>query len=171
MKTLEPNLGNIIFAKKVMIVEGPHDVLGYRTVFSSEINLEYNNISIVAAWGKDTLKSIIQLCKLFEISYFVVHDFDIINDCDITIPKEDSKSVYSSLDTVEKAQYTKNYNIAKEAGIDNIHHNKPNLEGVLNITNKGSVSVYENLSGKTITEVYNEFPAFLTDRIIKFMKK
>lgn len=171
MKTLEPNLGNIIFAKKVMIVEGPHDVLGYRTVFSSEINLEYNNISIVAAWGKDTLKSIIQLCKLFEIEYFVVHDFDIIEDCDITIPKENQDSKYNDLEPKEKAQYTKNFNIASEAGIENIHHNKPNLEGVLSITDKGSVSVYECLSGKTMTEVYNEYPAFLTDEIIKFMKK
>ncbi len=171
MKTLEPNLGNIIFSKKVLIVEGPHDLLGYRTVLSTEFNLEYNNISIVAAWGKDTLKSIIQLCKLFEIEYFVVHDFDLSMECDVTIPKESQASIYSKLEAPEKAQYTKNYNIALEAGIVNIHHNKPNLEGVLNIKNKGSVSVYESLSGKTILEVVKEYPAFLPDKILNFIKK
>ncbi len=171
MKTLEPNLGNIIFAKKVLIVEGPHDVLGYRTVLSTKYSLEYNNYSIVAAWGKDTLKSIIQLCKLFEIDYFVIHDFDLPDDCDITIAKEEPSSVYSELTSPEKAQYTKNFTIALEAGIENIHHNKPNLEGVLNITNKGSVSVYQSLSGKTTEEVMVEYPNFLNQKIIDFFNK
>jgi predicted ATP-dependent endonuclease of OLD family len=171
MKTLEPNLGNIIFAKKVIIVEGPHDVLGYRTVLATKYNLEYNNVSIVAAWGKDTLKSIIQLCKLFEIEFFVIHDFDIQTDCDITIPSTEPGSVYSGLGSNEKAQYTKNFNIFMEAGIENIHHNKPNLEGVLGITDKGTVSVYQNLSGKTVEEVFVEFPNFLPKELIAFIEK
>lgn len=171
LKTLEPNIGNIVFAKKVLIVEGPHDLLGYRTVLSTGLNLDYNNISIVAAWGKDTILSIVQICKLFEIEYFVIHDFDLLNDCDITLPQTDSKSVYGTLNASEKAQYTKNYKIAVEAGIENIHHNKPNLEGVLQIHQKASISVYNIVSGKTIAEMSLQYPKFLGTPIIDFLTK
>ena len=39
LRTLEPNIGNLAFAKKVIIVEGPHDVLAYRTIIETELNL------------------------------------------------------------------------------------------------------------------------------------
>ncbi|MCF7807219.1 MAG: AAA family ATPase [Candidatus Marinimicrobia bacterium] len=170
LKTLEPNIGNIIFAKKVIIVEGPHDLLGYKTVLSQKYNLEFDNISIVSAWGKDTIKSIAELCNLFDIKYFVIHDWDLDTDCDVTIRKEDSDSIYSELTPAQKAQYTKNYQIAEIAGINNIHHNKRNLESVLGITEKGTFSVFEKLRGKTVDQVSAEFPKFLDDKIIQFIE-
>lgn len=173
LKTLEPNLGSIIFAKKVLIVEGPHDVLAYRTVLGTKYNLDYSNVSIVAAWGKDTLQSLIQVCKLFEIEHFVIHDFDLNKDIDISIPNSDKQSEYKGLEKEEKQQYTKNFKIFTLAGGANIHHNKPNLEGVLGIDkkNKGASSVYGNLSGKTITEVVKTYPNFLNDKILNFIDK
>ena len=55
----------------MIIVEGPLDLLAYKTVLSEAVNLELNNIAIVSAWGKDPITAIVQLCKRFDIPYFV----------------------------------------------------------------------------------------------------
>src|SRR5690606_38479499 len=59
MRTLEPNLGNVAFARKVLIVEGPHDLLAYRTAFERYVRFGLRNIAVVAAWGKDSLLSLV----------------------------------------------------------------------------------------------------------------
>jgi putative ATP-dependent endonuclease of OLD family len=169
LRTLEPNIGNIIFARKVIIVEGPHDILAYKTVLSTAYNLEFHNVSIVAAWGKDTLRVVVQICKLFNIDFFVIHDFDIPNDCDNTLSIDHPESVYSSLSPSEKAQYTKNLRIISEAGVEKIHHNKPKLEGVLSIQNKSSASVFEAVKDKSLDEIMKQFPKFLPQTILDFL--
>jgi predicted ATP-dependent endonuclease of OLD family len=173
MRTLEPNLGNIIFANKVIIVEGPHDLLAYKIVISEKINLELKNIAIVSAWGKDTITAIVQLCKRFDISYFVIHDWDLPRD-DIDIsgePKTTNKN-YEELNPTEKSQYTKNYKILKEVGnIELIHHNKKDLESVLGISEaaKGAISVFEKLKDKKLDEVMKEFPNFINNKLLAFI--
>ncbi len=173
LRTLEPNLGNIIFASKVIIVEGPDDLLAYKTVLSQKINFGLNNIAIVAAWGKDPIITIIQLCKRFEIPFFVIHDWDLNNnDTDITLANDESNANYTSLDSSEKAQYTKNYKILKETEAPNlIHHNKKNLETVLNIekNDKGAISVYKKIKDKTFEQIKTDFVGLLDDNIINFL--
>lgn len=43
LRTLEPNLGNIIFANRVLVVEGPHDLLAYKTVLENKFNFGLKN--------------------------------------------------------------------------------------------------------------------------------
>ena len=173
LRTLEPNLGNIIFASKVIIVEGPDDLLAYKTVLSEKVNFALNNIAIVAAWGKDPISTIVQLCKRFEIPFFVVHDWDLnANDLDITVEGNSGNKVYTNLDTIEKAQYTKNFKIYSEVGdLIKIHHNKKKLETVLKIAdkNKGAVSVYKAIEEKTFEQVSSEYPGLFDENLLKFV--
>lgn len=159
LRTLEPNLGNIAFSKRVIVVEGPHDVLAYRTVLERGVNLDLNNISIVAAWGKDPIITIVQFCNEFEIPVFVIHDSDIENN------------VEGDLTPMQKAQVTKNEKIKKIVQNELLHQNIPNLEAVLGIplAEKSAVSVMSKLSGKTIDQVRSDFPEFLPLELLDFV--
>jgi putative ATP-dependent endonuclease of OLD family len=172
MRTLEPNLGNIIFSSKVIIVEGPHDLLAYKTALSSKINFGLNNIAIVCAWGKDTVKTIVQLCKLFEIPFFVIHDWDLADDdIDVSIQPNGGNLIYQALSSSDKAQFTKNHKILTITGSNYVHQNKRNLESVLNISdnNKGAVSVFEKLNNKTLENIVQEFPKLVGQNLITFL--
>jgi hypothetical protein len=171
LRTLEPNIGNIAFASKVLIVEGAHDVLAYRTVIEPTINLGLRNIAIVAAWGKDTISTLVQLCKKWGIPYFVIHDWD-ITACDrLEGPADDSNEVYKGLSSEEKAQYTKNCRIDAVAGTANVHCNRLKLETVLKIAKKSAASVFARVNGKTILDVKTDFPGFWPDRLEAFLSE
>lgn len=172
MRTLEPNLGNIVFSNKILIVEGPHDLLAYQLALSKALNLPLNNIAVVAAWGKDPIPTLIQLCKKYEIDYFVCHDWDLTDediDCSIDFA---SSLVYSGLDVKEKAQYTKNYKILKEADFKNVHQNKVKLESVLGIPDneKGTVSVYKKLFDLPFNDIISSYPGLFDEAMFKFFE-
>lgn len=95
IKTVEPNLNRMLFSKKVILVEGPNDVLVYkevirRKVFESiaerddiidklkfaDTYLNFENISFVCHHGKATALYIVELCKHFQIDYFLINDWD-----------------------------------------------------------------------------------------------
>ena len=100
----------------------------YRTIIETELNLGLKNVAIVAAWGKDTIAVLVQLCKRLGIPYFVIHDWDIGDPClAITGESSGKDAAYKKLDKAEKAQYTKNATILREAGANNVHHNKKHL--------------------------------------------
>jgi predicted ATP-dependent endonuclease of OLD family len=174
MRTLEPNLGNIIFATKVIIVEGPHDLLAYKSILSEEANLELNNIAIVSAWGKDPITAIVRLCKKFEIPYFVIHDWDLNgNEIDISGKPDESNPHYKNLISTDRTQYTKNHKIFKEVGtFKNIHYNKKNLEVVLKITEseKSSASVFGKLKDKSLDTIMKEFPNLIDNNLLRFLE-
>lgn len=168
LKSLEPNLNNIVFSSKVIIVEGPHDLLAYKTLFSKKYNLSFNNIAIVAAWGKDSIKTIVQLCQWYDIPYFVIHDWDLSDE---SIELRDNSKEYKQLDSTQKAHYTKNLTILNLAKAENIHQNKINLEGVLDIKVKGTTEVFEKLCNKTFDEIITQFPKFTNDKLLTFLLK
>lgn len=171
MKSLEPNLGNLIFASRVIIVEGPHDLLGYSLSLSQAINFGLKNIAIICAWAKDSIITLVQLCKKFKVPFFVIHDWDLDNyNIDVSLSQEDPNSIYTSLSASEKQQYTKNRKILLEAGEVNLHTNKRKLETVLKIDNKNTASVFEKINGKTIEQIREEFPSFLPDTLLNFLK-
>jgi len=173
MRTLEPNLGNIIFANKVIIVEGPHDLLAYKGILSEAVNLELNNIAIVSAWGKDPITTIVQLCKRFEIPHFVIHDWDLSRkEINISEKPNAANEDYQRLVPKEKAEYTKNHKIFKEVGtLERIHHNKKNLETVLGISEdtKGAISIFEKLKDKNLDNVMKEFPNLIDNNLLRFV--
>lgn len=92
IKIIEPNLNKIIFSRKVVLVEGPNDVMVYReairkTVFAitedekfADAYLNFNNISIIPHHGKITALVLVKLCKHLGLDYFVINDFDFEED-------------------------------------------------------------------------------------------
>ena len=89
---MKPNLNKIIFSRKVVLVEGPNDVMVYReairkTVFAitedekfADAYLNFNNISIIPHHGKITALVLVKLCKHLGLDYFVINDFDFEED-------------------------------------------------------------------------------------------
>lgn len=175
MRTLEPNIGNIAFASKVIVVEGPHDLIGYRTVLENSTSLGLKNIAIVAAWGKDTLLAIVQLCRTWKIPVFVIHDWD-IDDASVVIDKQTEpkqSAIYKTLKSKEdKAQYTKNWRILSEVEERFLHHNKPRIESVLGIpiAEKSAASVYAKVAGKGVKEAITDFPLFFPKTLAEFVE-
>lgn len=92
IKIIEPNLNKIIFSRKVVLVEGPNDVMVYReairkTVFAitedekfADAYLNFNNISILPHHGKITALVLVKLCKHLGLDYFLINDFDFEED-------------------------------------------------------------------------------------------
>jgi hypothetical protein len=159
MRTLEPNIGNIAFASKVVVVEGPHDLLAYRTVLATAIELELHNTSVVAAWGKDSVATIIDLCHLLEIPCYAIHDSDL------------PEPLPESLSPVQKAHRTKNEAIAGRLPPERRHHNVPNLEAVLEIDpkEKSAAAVFSRVQNLGVTDAQSKYPGFLPDDLLKFL--
>lgn len=172
MRTLEPNIWNLIFSNKVIIVEGPHDLLAYKTILSQKINFGLNNIGIVCAWGKDTIKTLIELSNAFEVPCFVIHDWDLNDDIDPNtkeIPVDEGQKKLLSND---KCQRTKNQTIISVIWDQNrLHQNKRNLEWVLWIDKKAKwpVSVFEKINWKTLEQIQAEYPNFLPSKLLNFL--
>jgi putative ATP-dependent endonuclease of the OLD family len=161
LRTLEPNLGNLLFAERVVAVERPHDLLAYRTILEKSYDFGLNNTALVAAWGKDSLVAIIQLCQAFCIPVFVIHDAD--------LPTLDPLPTTAS--AAEKGQATKNATIARSMGGRNIHINVPNLEGVLEIpsTEKSAEAVFVRVAGLTLPEAMARYPRLIPASLCTFL--
>lgn len=107
IKTIEPNLNKILFSKKVILVEGPNDVMTYNYIIKRRVYrnyliekgytldeeipyeiktegrifadtyLNFKNISIIPHHGKATVSLLVELCKHLKIEYFVITDWDL----------------------------------------------------------------------------------------------
>ncbi len=172
LKTLEPNIGNILFASKVIIVEGPHDILTYKTILENQVNFGLKNIAIVAAWGKDSILTIIDLCKLFKIDFFVIHDWDLDNDDDPNLLPEGATDEEKKKQTTDKQQWTKNNKILEKIEKEGLRHcNKKNLEEVLNIerNQKGTIAIYQKLKDKNLEDVQRKYPNLVSNSLLNFL--
>ena len=88
IKIIEPNLNKIIFSRKVLLVEGPNDMMVYKEAIRKKVlaisddnkfadtYLNFNNIVIIPHHGKITALVLIKLCKHLGLDYFVINDFD-----------------------------------------------------------------------------------------------
>jgi predicted nucleic acid-binding protein len=182
IKTVEPNLNRILFSKKVILVEGPNDVLVYKYAIKkkilevistdneihnkekySEAFLNFENISIVCHHGKATANYLIELCKHFDVDYFVINDWDFelgelsIEEVSAFNSLEDLKNSQLYIESEKKAMITTNYNLIKNASIDKIHFNIKKLESVINYNSndKSSLGIW-NLLQSMSSEQFNE---------------
>lgn len=173
IKTVEPNLNRMLFSKKVILVEGPNDVLVYKYAIKQKVlefiqdddsiqnkekyadtYLNFENISIVCHHGKATANYIIELCKHFKIDYFVINDWD-FEEKELSI---DAINGFSTLDELKedniyaesnkKAMITTNWKLIDSAGFDNIHFNIKKLEDVIGYgpNDKNSLAIWELLN-------------------------
>ncbi|MBG9546898.1 ATP-dependent nuclease [Cytobacillus firmus] len=88
IKIIEPNLNKIIFSRKVLLVEGPNDMMVYKEVIRkmvfaktnddkfAESYLNFKNIAIIPHHGKITASVLIKLCEHLGLDFFVINDFD-----------------------------------------------------------------------------------------------
>lgn len=172
LRTLEPNVGNIIFANKVIIVEGPDDLLAYKMSLSEKINMELNNIAVVSAWGKDSIILIVQLCKIFQIPYFVIHDWDLSDDIDPNTKPDPTNVEAKKVLIQERGQWTKNKKILEVIEKEELRHiNKRNIEEVLGIepSDKGTASVFEKIGGKSLEQIRKESPLLINENLLEFL--
>ncbi len=92
IKIIEPNLNKIIFSRKILLVEGPNDLMVYKEIIRkmvldksgdekfADTYLNFNNIVVIPHHGKITALVLIRLCKYFGLDYYVINDFDFEED-------------------------------------------------------------------------------------------
>ncbi|MFM7458607.1 MAG: ATP-dependent nuclease [bacterium] len=99
IKTIEPNLNCILFSKKVILVEGPNDLMVYKYAIKKKVlglikndntiedqeryadtYLSFKNIAIIPHHGKHTAYAISRLCKHLKLDYFIIADWDFETD-------------------------------------------------------------------------------------------
>ncbi|MBA4535266.1 ATP-dependent nuclease [Brevibacillus halotolerans] len=109
IKLIEPNLNKIIFSKKVLLVEGPNDLMTYKEIIRrkvldltgdnkyAETYLNFKNIAVIPHHGKITASILIRLCKHLGIDYFAINDFDFEDDFV-------SKLSFESIDELQKSE-------------------------------------------------------------------
>lgn len=187
IKTIEPNLGKLLFSKKVILVEGPNDVLVYNYVIKQAVRnfieedenitdkckyadtyLNFENIAIICHHGKATANYLIKLCQHFNIDYFVINDWD-FDEEDLEIDSilefnnlnelKDSK-IYTDSDRNRRGMITTNWNLINTAGIDNIHFNIKKLEDVIDYehNDKASIKIWDLLNSESFKFDEKLFP-------------
>jgi predicted ATP-dependent endonuclease of OLD family len=190
IKTVEPNLNRILFSKKVILVEGPNDVLVYKYAIKQKLGeliadndsiinkekyadayLNFENISIVCHHGKITAVYLIELCKHFGVEYFVINDWDFIaGELDIdAIAAFDTQGelkvddIYTA--SGKKGMVTTNWILINAAGFDNIHFNVKKLESVIGYDkdDKNSLAIWEHLNSDAFELKTDLFPPKLFD--------
>lgn len=190
VKTIEPNLNRILFSKKVILVEGPNDVLVYKHSIKKKVLeniqvredivdkekyadtfLNFENISIICHHGKTTALYLIELCKWFSIDYFVVNDWDFeAAELDISIISQfadlnslKSDIIYSA--SPNKSMITNNWNLINSASIEKIHFNTKKLESVIgyHLNDKSSLGIWNLLNSDGFSVSEGLFPESLSN--------
>jgi putative ATP-dependent endonuclease of the OLD family len=99
IKNIEPNLNKILFSEKVLLVEGPNDLLVYNYLVKlkakaisesdnsiknkekwADTYLNFHNIAIIPHHGKATAYILANLCKYLGVDYYLINDWDFDTD-------------------------------------------------------------------------------------------
>lgn len=187
IKTVEPNLNRMLFSKKVILVEGPNDVLVYKEIIKRKVleaiasrddiidkskfadtYLNFENISFVCHHGKATALYIVELCKHFQIDYFLINDWDFesteisINQirgfADLNALQADP--IYTDGDKTKKGMLTTNRKLIESTDDNRIHFNVKKLESVIryNSEDKSSLKIWNHIQSSSFEIAENLFP-------------
>lgn len=190
IKSVEPNLNKILFSRKVILVEGPNDLLAYNFAIEKTVNsiindenyaksyLNFRNISIIPHHGKATALLLIDLCKHFGLEYFVINDLDfkdnIINELDSfeNLGELKESDLYQNengelRNSIQRGMLTTNWNLIKNSNLEYLHFNIPKLESVLGYesNDKNSLSIWNKLN-----EFKNFEENFLPNKLASFLE-
>ena len=143
----------------------------------AETFMNFENISFICHHGKATAIYLIELCKHFDVEYFVINDWDfeeddLSKDCFSTIHSLEElrgNDIYKNRDRIEKGMLTTNWNLNEAVDWDykKIHFNTKKLETVIGYDsdNKSSIGIW-NLINSNDFEVTEElFPDELEEFI------
>lgn len=175
IKSVEPNLNKILFSRKVLLVEGPNDIIAYRSSIENEVErikgnrkfaetyLSFLNIAILVHHGKATAHILIDLAKHFGLDYFAINDWDFDTNFITTLSKFRSEKDLKQDDLYlkeglgvrssnSKGMVTTNWKLINSAGLANIHFNIPKIERVLGYPSddKNSLAILNIVMGNTI---------------------
>jgi putative ATP-dependent endonuclease of OLD family len=174
IKSIEPNLNKILFSRKILLVEGPNDLLTYNYIIEkkafdmtgndsySKAYLNFKNISLAVHHGKATAFLIADLCKHFGINYYLINDWDLesLSNSDIenydTLEELQQSDIYLNSNRIirnptEKGIITTNWRLIKSSISNQIHFNRKNLEQVIGYdsNDKDSLSIWNILQQKS----------------------
>lgn len=193
IKTVEPNLNRLLFSRKVILVEGPNDVLVYKNGIKKKIidfialdgtienkekyadaYLNFENISFICHHGKTTALYLIELCKHFDVDHFVINDWDFeseeltIEEVSIFETLTDLKQSDLYINSPSKSMITNNWNLIN-ATSGNIHFNIKKLESVIGYASndKSSIGIWNLLENKEAND-FNEM--IIPHSLLEFIK-
>lgn len=175
IKSVEPNLNRILFSRKVILVEGPNDLLVYKTAIEKEVEklkgdkryaqtyLSFLNIAIIVHHGKATAWLLIDLCKHFGLDYFAINDWDFTHDFITSLDTFKTEVALKSStfylkditgadrNSDIKGLLTTNWKLLNSATIEKIHFNISKLESVLGYTSndKNSLKIKNKVDSLT----------------------
>jgi len=163
IKSVEPNLNKLLFSKKVVLVEGPNDLIVYKEVIKRKVEeiikdnpqiqnkkwyadtyLNFHNMAIIPHHGKITALLLMQLCQHIKLDYYVINDWDFEEDfveelSQLKTEEELRKhSRYTSSD--KKGMITVNWKLLNAAKENQIHFNIDKLETVIGYKNNDKCS-------------------------------
>jgi len=190
IKSVEPNLNKILFSRKVLLVEGPNDLLSYNFAIEDVIlkkiknkqfaraYMNFKNFAVIPHHGKSTVFILVELCKHFGIDYFLVNDWDFENDFRNfligihTLEELHSSDFYlqdngSQRSPTSKGMITTNWKILKNSLPQQMHFNMPRLETVLgyNSNDKDSLGIWSRLN-----ELNSFSESFFPPHLIGFLE-
>lgn len=192
IKTVEPNLNRMLFSKKVILVEGPNDILVYKEVIRRKVleaitgrvdildhnkfadtYLNFENISFVCHHGKATALYIVELCKHFKIDYYLINDWDFnladvqiqqIKDYDDLVALK-ADILYSGSDSTKKGMLTTNRNLIDSTHSNKIHFNVKKLETVIGYDSddKSGIKIWNLVQSPDFIISENLYPSSLNE--------
>jgi len=81
LNEFNPERNEAFFAKKVMLVEGPSEKVGFPMLAKkTDVDLYAHGVSIIECGGKTNIPFFMKVLNAFRISYVVVHDVDPIKE-------------------------------------------------------------------------------------------
>lgn len=161
----------MLFSKKVVLVEGPNDILVYKEVIRRKVleaiilrtdiadknkfantYMNFENISFVCHHGKATALYIVELCKHFMIDYYVINDWD-FDTVDVSLVHIQgyndlldlkASQLYTDSDANRKGMLTINRKLFESTADDKIHFNIKRLEEVIgyNSNDKSGLKIW-----------------------------
>lgn len=170
IKSVEPNLNKILFSKKVVLLEGPNDLMVYRYALEHQLKrigneesftkayLNFLNISFITHHGKLTALLLVEICNHFGLDYFLVNDWDLPTGNPEGLREFKSLDDLKGSDTytvsngepssrAHKVAINANWQLLKAAKNGQIHFNIPKLEAVVGYEkdDKSSLGIWEKL--------------------------
>jgi len=178
IKIIEPNLNKILFSEKVILVEGPNDLLVYKYLIEKKARqraeqlkiedkkiwaenfLNFENIAIVPHHGKATAYILAELCDYLGVDYYLINDWDFEGS---ELSKTQLQSISNEADLEQsdiyknqassniKGMVKTNWKLIKSAKNDyQIHFNIKKLENLIEYIsdNKDPIKIWQAMTEK-----------------------
>lgn len=134
----DPTGSELLFARRVLLVEGHGDQLAARRVAESlGVDVDAEDLAIVSSGGKNRLPFFARACRALEIPFVVLHDLDIlpIDEVEEMEPRTQEEGTTSRRQRDNERAAKANLAIGEAAGDTNVVYSlSPSLEAALGIS-------------------------------------